>query len=422
MKKGLFSYWTPAVQEWIAGICCVSMIAGLLFSRGVLSVAMIVLFLNAFHPLTLKKTWEDWKKNRFALFCLLFFASYFISGLWSTDTGNWLKFVQIKLPFLILPFAFFSIPLEQAKFQRAVMGGVLLVLLVGMCYSFYFLVVNPQFLTQYLHLPSPVEGDYIRFTIALVLGIQFVVYQFLHRKELLSRRDKTVLLLWGLLAVAYIHIQAAKSGLLCFYLLLLVYIIWLLPRKWKWLIILFPVLGIAGIWSLSSLPSVQKQIKNFSYEQKVWETNDTAMFNKSSSFVPRLISYKAALEVIRDHPVSGTGAGDMKVEIDKKYEEKYPNIRPVFRLIPHNQFICTMLVIGIPLSLFLVLMVLSPLRPGPANVHTIATMVIMITGMLIEAMLEVQYGVFVYLFFTLFWIVSFRKKEPIQNSATLAIN
>lgn len=408
--QGITKYWPLQVQEWLACICCVGMVAGMLFSRGLLSVSMIIMFANALHPATLRENWERSRQNRFVLFSLLFFAAYAISGFWSEDIPNWSRILQIKLPFLFLPFAFLGAPLHKVKFQRYTIYGILITLLCGMAYSFSFLVADPDYFNTSSHLPSPLEGDYIRFTIALVLGLQIIFYLFSEAVgQSLKSGEKILLLAWSIVAIAYIHIQAAKSGLLCLYLLIIIYIIAKYIRKRPGLGFAFLfLLGMASIIGGMTIPSIKMQVKNIASEQKIWSANDTAKFNSVSSFVPRLVSYKVAIDLIKEQPLTGVGTGDVKAEIDKKYKTDYPSVADFFRIIPHNQFIFTALVVGIPLSLSLVLMVFAPLMRQQRNIYVIATLIIMFVGLSIEPMLEVQNGVFVYLFFTLFWMATFK--------------
>ena len=411
--QGVTKYWSLQVQEWLACICCVGMVAGMLFSRGLLSVSMIIMFVNALHPATLRENWERSRRNRFVLFSLLFFAAYAISGFWSEDIPNWSRIQQIKLPFLFLPFAFLGAPLHKVKFQRYTIYGILITLLCGMAYSFSFLIADPGYFNTNPHLPSPLEGDYIRFTIALVLGLQMIFYLFSEKTSLpLKNAEKILLVLWSITAIAYIHVQAAKSGMLCLYLLIIIYIIAKYFRKRPGLGFAFLfLLGTASIIGGMTIPSIKRQVKNIVSEQKMWETNDTAKFNSASSFVPRLVSYKVAIDLIKAQPLTGVGTGDVKAEIDKKYKAEYPNMVEFFWLIPHNQFIFTALVVGIPLSLSLVLMVFAPLMRQQRNIYVIATLIIMFVGLSIEPMLEVQNGVFVYLFFTLFWMAAFKDRR-----------
>lgn len=414
-------YWTSRSQEWIVAIACVAMIAGMLFSRAVLSISMVLLFLNALHPQKVRDNWKAFKESRFALCCILFFLTYVISGIWSADKPNWLAFIQIKLPFVFLPFSLINAPFKDDRLRKVTTGGVLLVLLGGMLYSAWPLLLDPGYLHYHSHLPSPMEGDYIRFTIALVFGVQFVLWFFLRKGYKSSgRKALALLVLWALLATVYIHVQAAKSGLLCFYLLLAVFLVSVLLQKERRVLggsILLIIL-VAGASGFLFAPALKKQVANITYEQKVWDSQDAASFAQTSSFVPRLLSYRIAGDIIMQKPLTGVGAGDIKLQMDNVYERDYPAIPVAARLIPHNQFLCTALAVGIPLSFILLAMLLSPLIDRPRNIFTVSTFLVMLLGMLIEPMLETQYAIFVYLFFTLFWMeipYNSERKSPLSE-------
>ncbi|WP_118974258.1 O-antigen ligase family protein [Taibaiella koreensis] len=404
--KGITAYWTPQLQEWILSVSCIAMITGMLFSRALLSFSMFILFLNTFQPDKLKQTWVMLKQSRFATCCILFFLTYIVSGLWSADTVNWAMLIKIKLPFIFLPFALLNTPFGDERFRRITTGGILMVLLMGMLYSLAPLIVDSHYLDDNLHLPSPMEGDYIRFTMALVFGIQFVFWFFLIKKKSpTSRLISVLLVLWALLATAYIHIQAAKSGLLCFYLLLVVFALSLFKGKKIWIAVAGLLLIAAiGATVVLVVPSLKKQVDMVTREQEIWESKDAAKFGATSTFVPRLLSYKIAASLIAQYPVLGVGAGDVKLEMDKVYHRDYPRIPVEARLLPHNQFICTALAVGIPLSLVLVAMLVAPMFDRRRNIFTVSTFLVSLLGMMIEPALETQYAVFVYLFFTLFWL------------------
>ena len=133
----------------------------------------------------------------------------------------------------------------------------------------------------------------------------------------------------------------------------------------------------------------------------------------ASSFTSRTYSYKAGFNLIKKHPILGVGSGDLYAEMEKENNENFRMI--TFTIIPHNQFIYTMAAIGIPLSLTLFLMFFYPLFKKP-DFFEVTTVAIMLCGIMVESMLQVQFGVFVYLFFTLFWIAS---KQPISNKLNL---
>lgn len=374
-----------------------------MFSRALLSVSMIVMLVNALHPGRLRDIWKS-ADHRFFLFsCLAFLGSYLISGLWSADKQEWMNFMQIKLPFLFLPFALLSLPLDHARLRQILINGILLLLTIGMLYSFHVFLQDPAYLKSNVHLPSPMEGDYIRFTMVLVFAIHLVLFElYFKQSERRTRAGVFVLVLWALFAIFYIHFQAAKSGLVCFYIMIASFLLSYFTgkRKLTGILVLAAIVG-GALWSMFNVPLMRKQVDLMMREKQMWEQHDTTRFTSANSFVPRLISYDLALGVIADHPLLGVGGGDLEKEMDRAYTAHYDYI-PV-HILPHNQFLCTAMVVGIPLTLTLVLMILSPLK-YKRDFFSISVFLVMLTGLMIEPMLETQYGIFVYLFFTMFWI------------------
>jgi O-antigen ligase len=397
-----------AFHEWLSGISSILMSIGMVCSRLLLSLGMILLFINALHPQRVKYHWNQFRSSNFAIFSLFFFVAYALSILWSGDKSDWIGIIQNKLPFLFFPFGLISLPLRNRQWFNLVTAGLLLSLLGGVCYSFYFLFLYPQIYTSGSHIPSPMEGDYIRFTLVLVLAMIFVVYLFRNQLALgITKPFRALLVFWAVMALAYICIQAAKTGVISFSIFYCFFVIHYGIKQRKYLKALGLLgLGIVGFLACSKLPAFSNQLNNVTYEHKIMETADTAGFNKSSSFVPRINSYKAAATVILNHPVIGVGAGDVMHAMDKAYDEKYPNLKTATKIIPHNVYLCSMLAIGIPLTLLtLVFLVFSPLlqKRHRTNIYFLTTWAILFFGMMIEPMLEVQFGIFVFLFFLYFW-------------------
>ncbi|KAA5533439.1 hypothetical protein F0919_12935 [Taibaiella lutea] len=396
-------------QDWVSCLSCLLMLGGMVFSRLLLSVGMILLFLNALHPNQIKECWQKFKASRFAWASLSFFIAYLISGFWSEDKSSWLSVIQTKLPFLFFPFAMFSLPLKNNKWLKIVGFGLFIFLLGGMCYSFYFAIFQPDSISAIGHMPSPMEGDYIRFTIVIVLALMFFVFFINNSNQLkLPKAVAGLLIVWALIAVAYIHIQAAKSGIVAFSILSVAFILDYGIRQKKFgAMIIYLGLFAAGEYAFSKTPSVSTQINRFTDEKKVIEIpNDTAVANQTGSVILRLNSYKVASKIIKQHPVAGVGAGDVKQEMDKLYVRDFPKLNVDARIIPHNEFLCGAMAIGIVLSLLtLIPMVFFPWleKNNSRSIYFITTWVILLFGLMIEPMLEVQFGIFVFLFFIYLW-------------------
>lgn len=404
-----------SVLEWLILLCCLLMFAGFLFSRITLSVGMIGIILLGFRPGSLKAGWEKFRHNTYGWLAFAFFLAYLISGFWSGDMDNWRLFTQIKIPFALLPFAMMNLPFHRKRLQLWLTGCIMVVLLAGIIYSCSILLTNPERLFSGRHLPSPAFGDYIRFTIAIVLTMQMVLYLWKKKNGFtFSTLGKTLMVVWFAVGIIYLHLQAAKSGLLCFYLFVFINVGFRFFKNSKyglWKgggIIVFA--GILLFASTKFVPPVKSQFAKLERERELWNNKDTAQYGSVSSVIPRLMSYETAWKGIQKHPIKGVGAGDLNLVMNQLYEEYYPYVIKRFRVIPHNQYICSALLVGIPLTLLLVLMIIWPFFKVD-NIMLFSTTCMMVVGTLIEAMFEIQYGVFVYLFFTLFWLSALQKKK-----------
>ena len=118
----------------------------------------------------------------------------------------------------------------------------------------------------------------------------------------------------------------------------------------------------------------------------------------------RLISYDIALKLTKENMAYGTGMGDVLDEMKKGYDRWYPQVLDHQRLVPHNQFMLVALGLGIVGLLVFCIWVCVPLgrlKQNREGFFFFITWLVLLIPLMVEPMLEVQYGVFVYLFFLL---------------------
>jgi hypothetical protein len=161
------------------------------------------------------------------------------------------------------------------------------------------------------------------------------------------------------------------------------------------------LLGISSILAVNYIPTLEKRVW---YAKHSYELLKSGNLESGYSDLGRLISYKIAYKVIKNNPAAGVGAGDIGYEMNKGYERWFPKVPENFRLIPHNQFLIVCLGCGvITLAIFSV-WVFWPLlwvRKRKNGFYLFITWLSLTLTLMVEPMLEVQYGVFVYLFFLL---------------------
>ncbi|PSK93990.1 O-antigen ligase family protein [Taibaiella chishuiensis] len=404
--------------EWIACICCLGMIAGLFFSRAILSLSMFIMLLNALQPARVRDNWQIWKQNRFALFAALFFGTYLVSGLWSGDKDFWWAATLNKLPFLVLPFAFTSAPLHKEYYRRVVITGIVLMQLGVVTYSLACLALNPDYyLSGYSFsnpLPTTKYNDHIRFSLSLVLSLLMCFFLLFEKQERpLPRWLRYLLSGCCLLFIGYLHILAAKTGLVCLYFLLAAYIIVKLYKRHKLLTFTFiALLALVPVVSYFTVNTFQTKVKYVLYE--IEKSKREQRYDYTLSDAGRMITYDIGAKALAAHPLAGTGAGDLMHVMREGYAAYYPEVSADQQYGPINQFMYTALSVGIPLSLILCAMVFAPLFVAvPGRLYLIITTLLLWIAIMVEAMLEVQFGVFTYLFFVLFWLSALANK-PIQ--------
>jgi O-antigen ligase len=128
----------------------------------------------------------------------------------------------------------------------------------------------------------------------------------------------------------------------------------------------------------------------------------------------RMEVWKASLEVIRDHPVLGTGTGDVKDELIGKYSRDGMEGAFSQKLNAHNQYLQTFAALGIGGFLVLAAMILLPFLDAIRKRDLLYLMFLLVFGLniAVESMLETQAGVVFYAFFNSFLLWNSQNRDP----------
>lgn len=405
-NKGITKIWTLPAQEWIATLSCIAMFVGFICARALMSIGMITLFINALHPQVAGMAWQKARRSPFAILALLFFLSYLLSGLWSADREQWSLFTTMKLPFIILPFAFFTIPFHKRKCLLAINLAVGAVLLVAVGYSVGVFLSDIDYYIQGYSashmIPTTKYGDHIRFSLSLALFVLNCLYFVFEARPALSRALRWCFGIAAVIFAAYLHLLSAKTGLMCLYIVVGLYFFIKLARRSRmisYLFVLSMAALVAGMYFF--VPTFRGKIDYISEEVRLAREGK---LDYNYSDVGRIISYKVWAHEFRQHPWAGVGAGDVLSAMDEGYRALHPEVPEENRLKPHNQFLCTSLAVG-TMVVFLIGMVFAPLRAALRDRFLMGIVTLCLLAVLmVEHYLEVQFGVFVYLFFTLYWL------------------
>lgn len=388
------------LRAHLAVFFVIAMLVGFFVSRAVLSLAMMGFGLTALvgvHP-------RRWLRERWWLLGLAWIGLYALSWFWSNDAGYWNTRLQVKLPVLLLPLAFAFTPAFSYLHQKIYTIVLCLLVLFAAGYSFYFFVQDPEHYIQgyiFSHvLPTIPKNDHIRTSLAVAAAVLWCVYWFPQIRE---RYLRWLVGVTVLVASIYLHVLAARTGLAAWYIFIVGYTVYLTVRKrTRWMGIgLIALFSVGTVAAFKYIPTLRERVGYFQYTLIVLEEQG---LTGDYSDMGRFMSYDIAQKLIREHPWRGVGAGNILDTMKSGYDRWYPQVKDEQRLIPHNQFLTVGVACGLPCMLLFIAWVLYPVLKLPRNRSGFFFFILwcmMLVPLMVEPVLEIQFGVFVYLFFLL---------------------
>jgi O-antigen ligase len=366
--------------------------AGLLWSRAILSLSMIAFFAYALF-LHGREGLAEVRKSRWLQGLLLLFAIPLVSGLWSEDRKEWWAVVQVKLPLLFFPFcvaAFRGIP---EKGWRLIWWGLTAMLMVSMAWSLagYIRMDDADYLKARV-MKVAMYDDHVRYAWLLVIVYSVLLYGLITG---IWRNRMAAILSLAALAL-FIHLLAAKTGLLGFYVVNLIFALTLAPKKYQW-----PVLGgllLLPLLAWLAMPSFRNRMKFVVWD---FQNYSRGAYTEGLSDAPRVLSWKAAADLIEEHPIAGVGAGDVIPAVNGWYAAHAPFLKDYERLVPANQVLLYGCYAGLAGALLALLVFLLPFTMRGFRQHAlwISFHVVAFLGFLYEIALEMQFGAFIYALF-----------------------
>jgi hypothetical protein len=380
------------------------MLISLFFSRAALSVTMIAFVAFSF--------FHSHSKEQLRLFFAapllwgmsLLFLFPLLTGLWSEDKTQWLEVIRIKLPLLFLPLAFAS-PFKFSKQHGYWLAFTFIILVtVGTAWSMFHYAADTAAINEsYLKAKSiitPLQNDHVRFswmaTVAVILS-GFLFY------KLKKKRLSWALLIAPAWLVLYLHVLAARTGLLSFYLVLVIAAFYVVAGKLnlKYGIILICIVLLLPLIAWFTLPTFSNRIRYMLYDFE---------YVKDGGYLPggndamRVISMKAGLNIMRESPLTGVGFGDIKTATNKWYNNNYPGMNAADKILPSSEFIIYGAGAGWPGLLLITLVLLIPFFTRVTErLPWILLNATAAFSLVADIGLEVQVGVFLYAFIVLWW-------------------
>jgi len=383
-------------------VCFLAMLMSLFISRFALSVT-VILFIVAtlFHQNIFLQVLRFFKSPFLLSISLLFFIPL-ASGLWSSNTKEWIDIIRIKLPLLLLPVCFAGNWQITEKQWKWLGYFFLLIIWAGTCYSLFLYMQNANALEAgYLKaktILTPLNNDHVRFSWVVAIAFLLCLF-FLHE----HKKFKILFASLALWLAVYLHILAARTGLFSFYIILFFFSLNFLFQQRKRInaLIVGSALIILPLLSWFTLPTFQNRIKYFIYDFRYIRDE---IYLPGANDGNRFISIKAGWNIIKENPF-GVGAGDIRQASVQWYDANIPGMRLTDKIYPSSEWIIYGLTAGwIGMILFTIIMSVPFFQKYIQHRFFWNLLNIIIAfSFIFDIGLKVQFGVFLYLFIILWW-------------------
>lgn len=401
-----------APKEYIFLTLCGFFILGLFNDhhyRSISSVSLIFLVIYACYEYTTQHRWNnlfDSKSFRYA--CGFFIAYIGFSFAAIPEDIDFLKHsVLIKAPLILFPFIFLSLPPLDSKHIKWLIYLYILFLCLSSLYSVHYYVTHPKEV-HILYIQSraiPTVVNHVRFSSMLTLGIMLCFHYLFHKKKTTRSTIERIFLTFSLLFLTgFIHLLAVRSGLFALYIILAAYLTTevIVKKSWKLMIYTIVITLILGVVSVTTIPTVRIKIHNTIVDlQKASTNQDTDKY----SLAGRKVSYQMGIKLLKENPLFGTGAGNIRIETEKMYDKHLPSLEK--KHLPHNQYLRWFVEFGGIGSIFILVCYYFPFFYRKALFKSSIIFIhfsIFNLSFMAEATLETQLGCNFVAFFTYFFL------------------
>lgn len=413
-----FFRFTPSLYFWGN----VLIVSGLSISRAMLSIGQICILLAGVlqllqNPAAFRQIVA--KDKMLYVFSLLFILPL-LSVFYTTDIGNWKSDLQIKLPFLILPFAYLLQPAFNAK-QWATLAFLfviphgLIALFSVLDYHFFHLIpqISDKDIMQSGSIKISTGIDHIYFGIFLAYSALLAVVMSFPKNfqmPILPKKWQYVMQFFALLNTALVHFLTTRNGFLTLYVgfgILIAYYI-IQNRKFLQGILLLVMLIFLPILVNKTVPTFRARVEN-----TYWDAEQYLRFHRlcDCSLALRFYAWEHTWNIFQQHFFLGTGIADVKNDLLASYNLNDGKLEVAADLLPeelpespHSQYLEYLAGLGIVGFMLLISMILLPLTDkNPKNIFLYLILGGMATIMLTESFLERQWGI---AFFVTFYFLS----------------
>ena len=323
-------------KEFFLKLFTILIVPAFIFSKALITICLISIIVLASVHYSNEKLKHFVKAKQYSLFVLLF-AMILLSGINSDNLTQWSHHLNIKLPFLFLPLAFFLLPRISETWVISIHMWLIIVLSVSAIPVLINFIGDFQRIMDGMGqghpIPTPVE--HVKYSMmnayAVVSGVIIL------RRPSLSWHGlpKQIIGILVLFLAIYMHILAVRTGLFILYASGIIWVgsIVIKHGRLGFGLTLLVSMGLIISVAIFTIPSLSQRIGYMQYDLQQYKTGKGNWYSDSD----RLQSYKVGWDLFVQSPFVGTGIGDLRDVGSQVYSTQLN--RPNYHKYPHSQFL-----------------------------------------------------------------------------------
>ncbi len=409
-------YLSEKQFQWMFILCLWFVFIGFVSSRALVSIAMVALLVGSVFQNGMFESLKKYFQRKELWVLSFYFLIVFASGVYSEDKKDWLNWVRIKLPYIALPIAFAPLlRLNEKKFILILYGFFVVIFLSSVfVLSGYYLNYNQvtESLLNGNGIPMAFSShiSHIRYTLIVTFAFFCCLYLYEKGLFLFRENEKWVQLFFLVFSFSTLHILSVRSALLALYIGILFVVIRFIFIRKKYIIggIFILLILIIPYLAIQYIPSLHNKFLYMQYDMHQFSQGKVQNLSDGMRF----ISMKGGLTIAKQNFWFGVGSGDVNNELQKFYDQNYPQLGYIDRKPIHNQFIWVLAETGvIGLGVFLTTFFFPVLYRGNYSHWLVAVLhLILFSSFFTESTLEEQMGTGFYLTFLLLLINRVQKE------------
>lgn len=310
----------------------------------------------------------------------------------STD---WVNEFLLKLPVVIVPVYLIALSRESRFYELTwllfVSVNSVVALISGVNYILNYEEIN-ELLLQSKHIPIIGNSHHIYFGVISALSI-WLCYGHIKKSNyrLFWRINMAVLLVM-------MHILASRTGLLGFYLSVVVFLIFeaLRSKRYRSLLIGLGVIIVLPVVGYTVSTSFHNKVENSLEDMNAVISGEDINFK---SLAMRVEAWKTSYHLLQENLWFGVGLTQVEQALQEQYVKDRTVLYPENRIGPHNQFLEIGLAHGVAGVLILILVFISLFRQPGINALYVALVTVFLITFFLESFLERQQGIIAFCLF-----------------------